>query len=147
MNKHSRHHANPNKIGKDPEIESDTVNFVEENAAARKGAFAWLTRRQGYLLFPLLLLEGLNLHVKSITSLSARTPVNGRKIELNMLAGRFMIYFGLLFWLLPFGMAWAFIGVHLAVLCLDMGATFAPNHKGMPARWRAGYAPAERSSI
>jgi hypothetical protein len=60
-------------------------------------------------LFPLLLLEGLNLHVKSITSLSARTPVNGRKIELNMLAGRFMIYFGLLFWLLPFGMAWAFI--------------------------------------
>jgi hypothetical protein len=71
-------------------------------------------------LFPLLLLEGLNLHVKSITSLSARTPVNGRKIELNMLAGRFMIYFGLLFWLLPFGMAWAFIGVHLAVLCLDM---------------------------
>jgi hypothetical protein len=24
-----------------------------------------------------------------------------------MLAGRFMIYFGLLFWLLPFGMAWA----------------------------------------
>lgn len=58
MNKHSRRHANPNKIGKDPEIESDTLSFVEENAAARKGAFAWLTRRQGYLLFPLLLLEG-----------------------------------------------------------------------------------------
>jgi hypothetical protein len=79
MNKHSRHHANPNKIGKAPDIESDhTVSFVEENAAARKGAFAWLTRCQGSVLFPLLLLEGLNLHVKSITSLSARTPVNGR---------------------------------------------------------------------
>lgn len=25
MNKHSRHHANPNKIGKDPDIEVDTV--------------------------------------------------------------------------------------------------------------------------
>ncbi len=71
MNKHSRHHANPNKIGKDPDIESDTVSFLEESAAARKGALAWITRRQGYLFFPLLLLEGLNLHVKSINSLSA----------------------------------------------------------------------------
>jgi fatty acid desaturase len=49
-----------------------------------------------------------------------------------MLAGRFVIYFGLIFWLLPFGMAWAFIGVQLAVFGLYMGATFAPNHKGMP---------------
>jgi fatty acid desaturase len=132
MNKHSRHHANPNKIGKDPDIEADTVSFREENAATRKGALAWITRRQGYLFFPLLLLEGLNLHVKSIRSLSARTPVKGRWIELGMLAVRFMIYFGLIFWLLPFGMAWAFIGVQLAVFGLYMGATFAPNHKGMP---------------
>jgi fatty acid desaturase len=53
-------------------------------------------------------------------------------IELGRLAARFMIYFGLIFWLLPFGMAWAFIGVQLAVFGLYMGATFAPNHKGMP---------------
>jgi hypothetical protein len=43
-----------------------------------------------------------------------------------------MIYFGLIFWLLPFGLAWAFIGVQLAVFGLYMGATFAPNHNGMP---------------
>ena len=132
MNKHSRHHANPNKIGKDPDIESDAVSFLEESAATRKGVLAWMTRRQGYLFFPLLLLEGLNLHVKSIRSLSARTPVKGRWIELGMLAARFAIYLGLIFWLLPFGMAWAFIGVQLAVFGLYMGATFAPNHKGMP---------------
>src|SRR5215207_291408 len=132
MNKHNRHHANPNKIGKDPDIESDTVSFLEESAATRKGALAWITRRQGYVFFPLLLLEGLNLHVKSITSLTVRTPVKGRWIELGMLAARFMIYFGLIFWLLPFGMAWAFIGVQLAVFGLYMGATFAPNDKGMP---------------
>ena len=132
MNKHNRHHANPNKIGKDPDIEADTVSFLEESAATRKGVSAWITRRQGYLFFPLLLLEGVNLHVKSITSLTARTPVKGRWIELGMLAGRFLIYFGMIFWLLPFGMAWAFIGVQLAVFGLYMGATFAPNHKGMP---------------
>jgi fatty acid desaturase len=132
MNKHSRHHANPNKIGKDPDIDSDTVSFLEESAATRTGLLAWITRRQGYLFFPLLLLEGVNLHVKSITRLSARTPMKGRWIELIMLATRFSIYFGLIFWLLPFGMAWAFIGVQLAVFGLYMGATFAPNHKGMP---------------
>lgn len=132
MNKHNRHHANPNKIGKDPDIEADTLSFLEESAATRKGVSAWITRRQGYLFFPLLLLEGVNLHVKSITSLTARTPVKGRWIELGMLAGRFLIYFGMIFWLLPFGMAWAFIGVQLAVFGLYMGATFAPNHKGMP---------------
>ena len=132
MNKHSRHHANPNKIGKDPDIESDAVSFLEESAATRRGALAWITRRQGYLFFPLLLLEGLNRHVKSIRSLITRSPVKGRWIEVGMLAARFMIYFGLIFWLLPFGMAWAFIGVQLAVFGLYMGATFAPNHKGMP---------------
>jgi fatty acid desaturase len=53
MNKHSRHHANPNKIGKDPDIEVDTVSFLEESAAARAGVLAWITRRQRYLFYPL----------------------------------------------------------------------------------------------
>jgi fatty acid desaturase len=74
MNKHNRHHANPNKIGKDPDIEADTVSFLEESAATRKGVLAWMTRRQGHLFFPLLLLEGVNLHVKWITSLTVRRP-------------------------------------------------------------------------
>jgi fatty acid desaturase len=36
------------------------------------------------------------------------------------------------FWFLPFGMACAFLGVQLAVFGVMMGASFAPNHKGMP---------------
>jgi len=115
-----------------PNIEPDTVSFLEESAATPKGALAWITRCQVCLFFPLLLLEGLNLHAKSIRSLGSRTPVKGRWIELGMLAARFMIYFGLIFWLLPFGMAWALIGVQLADFGLYMGATFSPNHKGIP---------------
>jgi fatty acid desaturase len=132
MNKHSRHHANPNKIGKDPDIESGAISFVDESAATRSGVRAWITRRQGYLFFPLLPLEGLNLHVQAIRRLSTPARLEGRWIELGMLTARFMIYFGLIFWLLPFGMAWAFIGVQIAVFGFYMGATFAPNHKGMP---------------
>ena len=135
MNKHTRHHANPNQVGKDPDIEPDTVSFLPESAATRTGVLAWITRRQGYLFFPLLLCEGLNLHLRSIQSLFTRKAglQGGRSLVRAELIGlRFAIYLGLVFWLLPFGMAAAFVGVQLAIFGLYMGATFAPNHKGMP---------------
>jgi fatty acid desaturase len=47
MNKHSRHHASPNQLGKDPDIESRAVAFSSEAADRRRGLGAWLARRQG----------------------------------------------------------------------------------------------------
>ncbi|WP_353809586.1 fatty acid desaturase family protein [Agromyces sp. SYSU T00194] len=132
MSKHSRHHANPNRIGKDPDIEFDTISFTEESAAKQRGLIAWITRRQGYLFFPLLTLEGVNLHVISVRSLFERRRVDGRALELVLLAVRFAAYLGVVFWFLPLGMAFAFLGVQLAVFGVYMGASFAPNHKGMP---------------
>ncbi|WP_246200740.1 fatty acid desaturase family protein [Agromyces allii] len=131
MTKHTRHHANPNKIGKDPDIEWDTISFTETDAAKQKGLLAAITRKQGYLFFPLLTLEGLNLHMRSIATLMERRPVKGRWIELSLIAVHFIVYFGALFWVLPLGMAFAFIGVQMAVFGVYMGASFAPNHKGM----------------
>ncbi|MGC5169624.1 fatty acid desaturase family protein [Microbacterium sp. DT81.1] len=132
MTKHTRHHANPNQIGRDPDIEIDTISFIEEDAASAKGLRALITRKQGYAFFPLLLLEGVNLHFISIRTLVSRAPVKGRWIELTSIALRFALYLGVLFWFLPLGMAFAFLGVQLAVFGLYMGASFAPNHKGMP---------------
>lgn len=131
-NKHNRHHANPNTVGKDPDIEQDTISFQTDQAQARTGVMAWLTRRQGYLFFPLLLLEGLNLHVTSLRSLFARGQVKGRKRELAMVISRLALYLAVVFYFLPLGLAFAFIGVQLAVFGVYMGASFAPNHKGMP---------------
>jgi len=132
MNKHSRHHQNPNKLGKDPDLEIDTISFVEEDAATRRGPMAWLTRHQGVLFFPLLLLEGLNLHVKSVRSLWRDRSTPGRRLELAALSVRFCVYLTGVFLLLPLGMGFAFVGVQLAVFGLYMGASFAPNHIGMP---------------
>jgi fatty acid desaturase len=132
MNKHSRHHANPNKVGKDPDIDVDTISFQEADAAKAKGVLAFVTRKQGYLFFPLLTMEGINLHITSIRALFTREPVKGRWIELSTMAVRFVVFFGAIFWLLPLGMAFAFVGVQLAVFGVYMGASFAPNHKGMP---------------
>lgn len=130
--KHSRHHANPNKVGRDPDIEVDTVSFVAEDAAKARGLRAFITRRQGWLFFPLLTLEGLNLHLHSVRHLFSAGPVKGRWSEIGLLGLRFVLLLTPLFWLLPVGMAFAFLGVQLAVFGLYMGATFAPNHKGMP---------------
>ncbi|WP_423924289.1 fatty acid desaturase family protein [Frigoribacterium sp. 2-23] len=132
MNKHSRHHANPNTKGKDPDIAFDTISFLEEDAAKQRGLMGFVTRRQGYFFFPLLLAEGVNLHVTSFRTLVGREKVEGRALEITLIVIRLALYFGVVFTFLPLGMAFAFVGVQMAVFGLYMGSSFAPNHKGMP---------------
>jgi len=132
MTKHTRHHANPNTVGKDPDIAFDTISFTEEDAARQRGLMAAITRRQGYLFFPLLLLEGVNLHITSVRSLLGRGPVDRRASELVAIGVRLSVVVAIVFLMLPLGMAFAFLGVQLAVFGVYMGASFAPNHKGMP---------------
>lgn len=130
--KHTRHHANPNRVGRDPDIAIDTISFIEEDAASATGLRRLITKRQGWLFFPLLTLEGLNLHYLSLRHLTSRGTVKNRWRELAMLGARFSVVLVPLFVLLPLGMAFAFLGVMLAVFGVYMGASFAPNHKGMP---------------
>ncbi len=130
--KHSRHHANPNRVGKDPDIEVDTISFIEEDAVEATGLRRFITMRQGWLFFPLLTLEGLNLHLHSFKHLFSNEPVKGRWIELSIILARFLVLLVPVFMFLPVGMAFAFLGVQFAVFGVYMGASFAPNHKGMP---------------
>ncbi len=131
MTKHTRHHANPNRVGKDPDIAPDTVVFLEEDARETRGFVRRIVRHQGWLFFPLLTLEGLNLHLVSIKSLLALPGSRARTVEMLTIALRLSLYVALVVWALPFGMAAAFLGVQLAVFGVYMGASFAPNHKGM----------------
>lgn len=130
--KHSRHHGNPNRVDKDPDIGIDTISFLAEDAATARGLRRLITRRQGWLFFPLLTLEGLNLHLHGFRHLLTTRKVKHRWTELAILVVRFAIVPGAVFWFLPLGMAFAFMGVQLAVFGVYMGASFAPNHKGMP---------------
>ncbi|MEO5534480.1 MAG: acyl-CoA desaturase [Pseudolysinimonas sp.] len=132
MTKHTRHHANPNQIDKDPDIGGSVIAFYDDKAKNARGPLAFINRRQGVLFFPLLLLEGLNLYVQSYAHLLSRKPIKGRVFELTMLTLRFTVLFGAVFYFLPLGMAFAFLGVQMAVFGLYMGGAFAPNHIGMP---------------
>ncbi|HWH26948.1 MAG TPA: acyl-CoA desaturase [Pseudolysinimonas sp.] len=132
MTKHTRHHANPNTMGKDPDIGLDTISFVEEDAASARGLRALITRHQGALFFPLLAFEGVNLHIKSIGHVFGRGKVDGRALEIVLILGRLALVAAAIFAVLPLGLAFAFLGVQLAVFGIYLGASFAPNHIGMP---------------
>ena len=140
--KHSRHHSNPNEIGKDPDIKPGVIAFHDAVAAARPRSLRFLTRRQGYLLFPVLPFLGMALQVDSFKFLLRRAPVKHRTAEIAILGARVIAVPVLAFWLLPPGMALAFVAIQQGVFGLYMGATFAPNHKGMkifPASSRADF--------
>lgn len=130
--KHTRHHANPNRVGKDPDIEIDTISFLDTDAASARGIRRMITKRQGWLFFPLLTLEGLNLHFQGIKHLLTDRDVKARGLELTLILVRLATVAVPVFLVLPLGMAFAFLGVQLAVFGVYMGASFAPNHKGMP---------------
>lgn len=130
--KHSRHHANPNKIGADDDIATGALVFDPEHVAQRSGIVGWITRRQGWLFFPMLTLEGLNLHVSAVRTVRQRRDLRYRRVEAVLLAIRLIGFPVLVVATLGLGLGLAFLGVQLAVFGVYMGASFAPNHKGMP---------------
>jgi len=131
-NKHNRHHGKPNQVGEDPDIAPGVVVWTQDALEARSGWRAWFGRHQGWFFFPLLTLEGLSLHVSSVRLLVTKGAVPHRWVEAPIVITRLAVYVGLLFWLLPPGKAFAFIGVQMALFGVLLGGSFAPNHKGMP---------------
>jgi fatty acid desaturase len=133
QNKHSRHHANPNKQGSDPDIDLAVLAFTPAQVQRHQNRIVrWLAAHQGWFFFPVLLLEGVSLHVSSIRRVFGRRQIERRWVELSFLTIRIVGYVTALFVLLPPGKAAAFLGVQLAVFGFYLGAAFAPNHIGMP---------------
>ena len=132
--KHAKHHQAPNQEGIDPDIGPGAIAFTPEIVAQRRTGFAgWFVRRQGWLFFPLLTLEGLNLHVESIRAgLDTESRQPWRRTELSLVVGRLATYVALLLLFLSLGKALAFFAVQMAVFGVCLGASFAPAHKGMP---------------
>jgi len=133
LHKHSKHHQKPNVLGTDPDMLNGTLVWETETLeSATRGWRAWIAARQGYLFFPLLLLEGLNLHVNGIKTILGKAPVKRRAIETVFVTIRLVGLVTAVFLLMPPGLGLTFLAVQLGVFGLLMGASFAPNHKGMP---------------
>ncbi|MCI3222900.1 acyl-CoA desaturase [Streptomyces sp. NP-1717] len=131
QDKHSRHHANPNHEELDPDVIPDILVWTQGQARAAKGLPRLIGRSQAFLFFPLLTLEGFNLHVAGVRALANRS-LKQRTSEGVLLFTHFALYLGALFVVLPPGKAVAFLAVHQCLFGLYLGSIFAPNHKGMP---------------
>ncbi len=133
IDKHSRHHANPNHEDEDPDVEAGVLVWSEDQARTRTGLAAMFARAQAFMFFPLLLLEGLNLHVASGRAAFGRsTPMRHRTAERLLFAAHVVGYLAAVFLVLSPVKALVFIAVHQGLWGLYMGCSFAPNHKGMP---------------
>jgi fatty acid desaturase len=136
QHKHTRHHANPNKIGTDPDIDLPVIAFtpgqVESRARRHGPAAAWLMAHQGLFFFPILLLEGLSLHASGVRRVFSPEPLRRRWVEAAFLLLRIGGYLMLVFIVLSPGIAAVFLAVQLGLFGVYMGLSFAPNHKGMP---------------
>jgi fatty acid desaturase len=127
MDKHTKHHANPNHDDLDPDVGPGVLVWSRE-AARGKG---FLTRYQAWFFFPLLTLLGLSLKRDSVRALRNGT-VKRRGVEAALLAAHFVFYVSALLIVLSPPQALVFFVVHQALFGVYLGLTFAPNHKGMP---------------
>ena len=60
----------------DPDIGPGAIAFTPGIVNQRTTGFAgWFVKRQGWLFFPLLLLEGVNLHIVSLRTLIATKSI------------------------------------------------------------------------
>ena len=129
--KHNQHHAHPNTEGADPDVMLQALAMTPGQAAASRGLARAVFRWQAFLFFPMLLGEAFSVHAASIRALASasRRP---RGAEAALLAVHFTAYLTAVFVVLSPVKAVVFILVQQGLFGVYLGASFAPNHKGMP---------------
>jgi fatty acid desaturase len=131
MNKHTRHHANPNTVGKDGDIAPGAVVFVTSEAPVRTGLQGWLMKKQGWFFVPILALAGMDLHLSAVKAIFGKEKLQHRTSEAVLISVRLLGFAGLVFLLLGPGVGAVFMLVQLTSFGIYMGGTFALNHIGM----------------
>jgi fatty acid desaturase len=131
MDKHTRHHNNPNHDDLDPDVAPEVLIWATKSAWGRRGLKGFVTRHQAGLFFPLLTLLGLDLKLSSVKAL-IRGDMKRRNLEAALLIIHAVCYLTALFVVLSPLQAIAFFVLHQALFGVYLGMTFAPNHKGMP---------------
>ena len=128
--RHNTHHAQPNRLGVDPDIEGGVVAVAECQARESRGFVRFMIRHQGGTIAPLLTLSALQIRAYSALFIRARALRNPRA-ELALFAVHYTVYVSALVFVLGLGGGLLFAAVHQLLLGLYLGAAFLPNHFGM----------------
>jgi fatty acid desaturase len=128
---HDAHHAHPNDLAMDPNVDILFLGCTPEQALGRPAWVQWVIRHQVTLLVPIFCLEFFSMHHQSIDQVLRRRPGTARGEGLILVA-HLVAYSALLYTILGLQGAIAFAFVHQFFTGLYMASIFAPNHKGMP---------------
>ncbi|HEX3604801.1 MAG TPA: acyl-CoA desaturase [Candidatus Dormibacteraeota bacterium] len=130
--KHNIHHAQPNRLGVDPDIEGGVIAVTAEQTTGVRGVARFVMRRQERAIWPLLSLGILQIHAYSVRFLFHRSLRNAR-VEAALLVAHNVVYLGGLILLLGAGRGLLFALAHQLLLGVYLGGAFLPNHTGMAA--------------
>jgi fatty acid desaturase len=129
--KHNAHHSNPNHEDLDPDISITALAFTADQASAKRGLVRLVARHQGWLFFPLLLLEAAHLHLASVKAVLRGGHGRANTVEGLLLVAHLAGYLTALVLVLSPAQALVFVAVQQGLFGLYLGCAFAPNHKGM----------------
>ena len=133
LRKHNRHHASPNQINKDPDIDIPVLSFTPEALFRKSGIEKLVSKQQGRLFPVLLMFTSFHFVLDSVYSLVKKnSTVKNKYLEAALMVVRqtvpivaFVFLFGAIQGLILYMIFMFSIGVFI-------GGAFAPNHKGMP---------------
>jgi fatty acid desaturase len=131
VDKHNRHHGNPNHQDLDPDIDVGVIAYSEEQAMAKTGLSRWIVSHQAGLFFPLLFGLAWTMHVSSVRFL-INTRERLRWVEVGTLIFHALAFPALLVVMVGPWRALLVIVVQKCIGGFYLASVFAPNHKGMP---------------
>lgn len=129
--KHNAHHANPNVLDVDPDINIPLVAFSEEQLEGKGKVGLFIAQYQAFFFYPMLILAAFDLQISSIKFLW-NNRVKYQAWEVATLVAHHTLYFVGIPLLIGFLPGIGFILLHQALFGVFIGSGFAPNHKGMP---------------
>jgi fatty acid desaturase len=127
--KHNQHHATPNHIDMDPDIQLPMFVFTAAQIKDRSRLWRPVIAVQAVAFLLVLPLQALNMRITSIQHLVS-PKARQRWLQLSLMGVHFAAYGALLYfigwpWALPFAI------IHQGVFGVYNASVFASNHKGM----------------
>src|SRR5919112_213687 len=102
VRRHNQHHANPNNIDLDPDIDAPVIAFTREEACRKQGIARFIVKYQAYLFFPITCLLPFSRHVDGIQFLLQKQGKHTAAEALCM-AIHFVLYLACWSTFLPLG--------------------------------------------
>ena len=129
--KHNQHHATPNHVDLDPDIQFPMIVFREDQIASRPAYLRPMIAIQAFLFVFLLPLQAINMKHASVQHLRTNQAKHPW-VQLFFMAVHHTLYIWLCLSVGGWPLAIGFFAIHQAVFGLYNSSVFASNHKGMP---------------